>query len=344
MARIRVFLCTYRRPHLLRRALRSLLDQTFSDWVCEVRNDAPDDSSPAAIIREAADPRLHYLQHKTNLGGVRLFNEVFSEQAEPFVALLEDDNWWEPQFLERMVAVLEQNPKVTLAWSNQKIWEESAAGDWSNTGRLARPASADPAPTLACWPHPFQCFGALHANGAMLLRTRPGKSYPTPLMEFGGTEGVRERSLPHPLIYVPEPLAVFSVTRVSHRSRDATTWATNQVLLAATFMKHVSASSSFWESLWRRAREASPRMTGSLLLAVHQDPTLRRYLVHAKPDDWRHLAVRSVQRPFVFLQLRRARKRAPAMWDFLDTHTASRAVEHAANPGPTGSPQLFLDR
>ena len=43
MTAIRVYLLTCRRPELLRRALRSLVAQTFTDWVCEVHNDAPDD-------------------------------------------------------------------------------------------------------------------------------------------------------------------------------------------------------------------------------------------------------------------------------------------------------------
>ena len=34
MALVRVYLGTYRRNNLLPRALNSLLNQTFSDWVC----------------------------------------------------------------------------------------------------------------------------------------------------------------------------------------------------------------------------------------------------------------------------------------------------------------------
>ena len=54
MASLRIFLLTYRRPALLRRALASLLAQTFTDWTCELHNDAPDDDAPRAILAAAS--------------------------------------------------------------------------------------------------------------------------------------------------------------------------------------------------------------------------------------------------------------------------------------------------
>jgi hypothetical protein len=329
MARVRVFVTTYRRAHLLGRALDSLLAQTFRDWVCEIRNDAPDDDAAAAVVRARPDPRLTYIQHRSNLGGALLFNEVFSDQRQPFVALLEDDNWWHPDFLARMVATLDAHPDITVAWSNQHIWREESDGQWSDTGRLVRPAQSGP-PVRIPWPQPAQCFGALHANGAMLLRTSAGKAYPTPPMELGGTEAVRERSFPHPLLYVPDPLAVFSLTLTTHRSTDLVNWSTNQVLLAATFLKHVRAGRAYWESLWARARRASPAMTGVLLLAIRQDPALRHHHAFARPADWRSFARQSLRRPIACWQLIRARRRAPDMWKFLDAQTAARCREMPA--------------
>ena len=333
MARVRVFVSTYRRSYLLRRALDSLRAQTLSDWVCEVHNDAPDDLAPGDVVRALADPRLQYVHHAQNMGAVALFNEVFSSQAEPYVALLEDDNWWHPYFLARMVAVLDSNPDVTLGWSNQNIWEESSRGEWSDTGRLVRPASADRTPIRLHWPNPLQCFGALHSNGSLLLRSRPGRSFPTPKMELGGTEAVRERSFPHPLLYVPEPLAVFSVTQTTHRSQVPALWATNQVLLAATFLKHAGVPPDFWRQLWADARRSSPRMTGTLILATLQDPSLRHHRRHAEKGDWWRFILGCVRHPLIFVKLLRARSCSHEMWDFLDVHTEMRAKERSGEAG-----------
>jgi hypothetical protein len=334
MPRVRVFLCTYRRPLLLKRALDSLLAQSFTDWICEVRNDAPDDTAPEAVVRAAGDPRLHYVQHASNLGGVALFNHVFSPQPEPYVALLEDDNWWHADFLARMVEALDAHPDVTLAWSNQNIWEEAANGTWSDTGRLVRAGSSDYAPFRCHWPHAIQCFGALHANGAMLLRTRRDQSFPTPSMEFGGTEAVRERSIPHPLLFVPEPLAVIAFTQSTHRSKNAAIWAVNQVLLSATFLKHAKIDASFRVQLWADARNTSPRMTDTLMLATLQDRSVLHHLSHATLGDWWHLLLHSVRHPVVLLRILRSRTLRPEIWNFLDLHSAARTKERSSEAGP----------
>lgn len=330
---VRVFVPTYRRPHLLPRALRSLQAQTHADWVAEVHNDAPDDPAPAEVVRSFGDPRILYVCHERNIGGTALFNLAFGPHPEPFVAVLEDDNWWQASFLERMIGALRANRDITVAWANQAVWEETAGGEWRDTRRFVRPIVTDSAPTRVTWGHPAQCFGGLHAHGTVMIRTHSGHSYPTPPMDLGSVEAVRERAYPHPLLYISEPLGVFGATVTTHRSRDRLVWATHQVLLAASFLKHVHATRGYWEKLWQRARASSPRMTSTLLLATRQDPTLRCHLTHAVPDDWRYLAVRTARRPLVFLQLLRARRRAPAIWDHLDAHTADRARE-AATAGP----------
>ena len=46
LADVRVYLFTYRRNHLLPRALRSLVAQTHTNWVCELHNDDPADPFP----------------------------------------------------------------------------------------------------------------------------------------------------------------------------------------------------------------------------------------------------------------------------------------------------------
>lgn len=329
-ATVKVFVPTYRRSHLLTRALRSLIAQTHSRWSAEVHNDDPADPEPAAIVAALGDPRIRCVTHERTLGATTVFNLVFDTRSEPFVALLEDDNWWYPEFLERMLAALAASPSMTIAWANQQIWEELPDGAWRDTGRLVHPVPADPAPMRFAFPHPLQCFGALHANGTVLVRTRPDRGFATPPMDLGGTEAVRERAFPHPLLYVPQPLGVFAATRSSSRTRDPLVWSTLQVLLSATFLRHAPLAPAELDALWREARAVRPRMTPTLLLATRQDPSLRRHAARATPEDWRHLALRAARRPLLFIRLLRSRRRQPELWRFLDTHTAARANEARA--------------
>src|SRR5687768_5889252 len=167
MATVRIFIPTCGRPIMLRRALNSLIAQTFNDWTAEVHNDLPGDNEPGKIVADLKDSRIRLVEHSINLGGTATFNLFFSNTSEPFYSLLEDDNWWEPSFLEKMIGYIQSHPNVVVAWSNQRVAEESHDGSWTITDRTVRPAVAGSRPQLISWPQIDQLYGALHSQGAM---------------------------------------------------------------------------------------------------------------------------------------------------------------------------------
>ena len=88
---------------------------------------------------------------------------------ERYLSLLEDDNWWEPGFLQRMVAEMDARPELTVAWANMRKWEELVDGSWKSTGCTTwDEGDGDISPMH--WPHLRHVRGALHSQGAMLLR------------------------------------------------------------------------------------------------------------------------------------------------------------------------------
>src|SRR5690348_592267 len=136
MALVKVYLFYYRRPQTIERALRSLLAQTMVDWVCEFHNDDPSDNSPRELLKEICDARICYVPHRRNLGAVASFNLAWKPIAEPFMSILEDDNWWEPDFLQEMIEVMDTQPEVSLAWANMKVWRERAGNEWAPEGTI----------------------------------------------------------------------------------------------------------------------------------------------------------------------------------------------------------------
>jgi glycosyltransferase involved in cell wall biosynthesis len=164
MAICRVYLPTFRRPQLLQRAVDSLLQQTFQDWVCELHNDDPRDPYPAELIHRLGDERIIVVNHSENLGAVRTFNLFFRSIAEPFFSLLEDDNWWEPEFLQTMVSLMSVHSAVQISWANMLCWNEEANGSWSDTGRNIWDVDWTE-PRLMDWPDARQMQGALHSQG-----------------------------------------------------------------------------------------------------------------------------------------------------------------------------------
>jgi glycosyltransferase involved in cell wall biosynthesis len=326
-ASVRVYVPTYRRHVLLQRALESLRAQTFADWVCEVHNDDPKDRVPAKLVKRLGDSRIQLCNHERNLGACATFNLFYRPTPETFYCLLEDDNWWEPKFLEAMLRAMESHPSVTMAWCNQKVWEELPDGSWRDTGELANPDEKTGS-RLVEFGDARQIMGALHANGAMILRSRPGETYATPSgWPFAGMEAFRDRMIPHPILYVNQPLAIFSRTLQTNRSQSHSEWALVQTMLASTFLKCSHYSHTRLAQLFADARVKQPPVTNVLLLAGLVEPACRNLLWQAKTRDWLLLLRGLARRPNVLWRVIRSRWRHQDWWRLLDQYTAARFEE-----------------
>jgi hypothetical protein len=331
MASIRVILLTCRRPLLFRRALASLLAQTFEDWVCEVHNDAPDDDSPSRTLTEmvAGDPRFTYHKHIPAWGAVASFNHFFRGGPEAFVSLLEDDNWWEPNLLSSLHAELSARPSVNLAWANMRFWQERADGTWTDTGSTIWPIGG--LPKFFEWPVLIQAFGSLHSNGAMLFRT--SAEAPTTVPEatpFVIVESARERAVSGGFLLLPQVLANFALTLKTARSEDRALWVQSQLLIAASFFENVPLTSSAWDELWKLCRSAKPKRSGLLLMMALAGVKRREVTSRASIADLAEFACSFVGNMPANLRGLRFRKDHPALWAWLNANTAARTDEARA--------------
>jgi glycosyltransferase involved in cell wall biosynthesis len=334
MARLRIFLCTYRRPRLLRRALASLLAQTFADWTCELHNDAPGDDGPRVLLQELAggDPRFTYHAHERNWGAVVTFNHAYAGNREPYAALLEDDNWWEPDFLATALSALEARPEAALVWANMKVWQETADGAWLDTHETIWEVGSAALREFR-WPETFQAFDALHSQGAMVFRPGAFSASSVPLTTpLAIIEHLRERAARGPLLLLTTPLAHFARTLRTARSDDRDAWLQSKLLVAASFFDAVEVESAVLEKIWHRRRAQRPRDTGLLFLLAF---ALRRpRLLHpAKLNDALHFLLSSLRHPRSVWQGLHFRSAHPEVWSWLRSQssreTPDRPVAHA---------------
>ncbi|RWP49171.1 glycosyltransferase [Mesorhizobium sp.] len=83
-------------------AIRSVLAQTYQKWHCVIVDDASTDGSADHIRRllEAIDdPRFSLLARSQNGGQLESFRDGFAASDSPFVAFLDADDIWLPNFL-----------------------------------------------------------------------------------------------------------------------------------------------------------------------------------------------------------------------------------------------------
>jgi glycosyltransferase involved in cell wall biosynthesis len=99
---VSVIIPTFRRPELVRRAVRSALSQTLSAIEVIVVLDGPDEATRQAL-RSADDPRLRIRTLPTHLGPAAARNAGVDEARAPWIAFLDDDDEWLPDKLARQV-------------------------------------------------------------------------------------------------------------------------------------------------------------------------------------------------------------------------------------------------
>jgi glycosyltransferase involved in cell wall biosynthesis len=317
IAAVRVYLFTYRRNHLLPRALDSLIRQTHRNWICELHNDDPDDNFPAALVAEAADPRLIYVHHPRNLGPTASFNRAFQPVREPFVSLLEDDNWWEPQLLAKLLAAIAPHPDINVAWANSHLWRETETRQWLREGTIW-PVEGQEAVSIFAPPDPRQACRHIHSHGAMVLRVTPQTMVPCPSsMPIFAIEPIRERTYPGRLLLVREPLANFAITRETWRSETADENMQILVLLAMTMLSYCPRTPDFLRRIWNECRGARGHQQRALIVAGAMSGQLSRLLGVANVADLTLIVGWIVRHPLRFANLFAAKRRFPEVFAFL---------------------------
>ena len=110
---------TFRRPQLLRRAILSVLSQTYSHVRVCVLDNASNDETGAVVAHLARfDDRVHYHHHSQNIGSYNNFNFGIRQVETPFFSLLSDDDLLAPDFYEQAIKGFEHYPEamfVTMA-------------------------------------------------------------------------------------------------------------------------------------------------------------------------------------------------------------------------------------
>lgn len=111
-----VIVPTYNRPEMLKKAIQSILDQTFQDFEIIVVNDAGNDVTE--IIQSFDEgSRLICLAHEQNRGVASARNTGLLNTRGKFIAYLDDDDFYYPDHLKYLAEVL-NTEKYKVAYTN----------------------------------------------------------------------------------------------------------------------------------------------------------------------------------------------------------------------------------
>jgi glycosyltransferase involved in cell wall biosynthesis len=120
MPKVSVCIPTYNRANLLPYAVNSVLSQTYTDFELIICDDGSTDNT-SEIVGKWDDPRIRYIKQPVNGGRSRNMRSGFEAACGNYFIKFDDDDAITPEFLEKTVAVLDNEPSIDFVCTNHWI-------------------------------------------------------------------------------------------------------------------------------------------------------------------------------------------------------------------------------
>jgi glycosyltransferase involved in cell wall biosynthesis len=132
MPQISVIMCNFNKEKYVSEAIRSVLNQTLSDWELLIVDDGSTDNSVSIINSFKYDKRIKIIHNEKNRGKPWCLNLAVNESASPLIGILDSDDALFENALEEMVKVHNENPDAGMAYSQYENCDEKMS--FSSTG------------------------------------------------------------------------------------------------------------------------------------------------------------------------------------------------------------------
>jgi glycosyltransferase involved in cell wall biosynthesis len=123
-----VIIATCNRAHLVGRAIRSVLAQTYQAFEIIVVDDASTDETQSAV-EAFHDPRISYLKRETNGGVAAATNDGIRKAKGKYISFLGDDDEFLPEFLEETYRHFESGLQgIGFMWCGIQVVKAGSEG------------------------------------------------------------------------------------------------------------------------------------------------------------------------------------------------------------------------
>jgi glycosyltransferase involved in cell wall biosynthesis len=141
MPRVSVLLPNYNYARFLKERIRSILNQTWTDFELLYIDDASTDNSNAVAEQFSADPRVKLHPYSENSGGVysRRMHSIEMAQGD-WLWIAEADDSAHPRFLESLLALADEHPTAGILHCRMATMD--TAGRFIGVGWNAEPIAA----------------------------------------------------------------------------------------------------------------------------------------------------------------------------------------------------------
>lgn len=120
-----VIIPLYNKEKYIEKALKSILNQTFTDYEVLIINDCSTDKS-AEIASTFLSEKVQLIHHEKNSGLAASRNTGIKKARANYVTFLDADDVWKPHFLEKIFQLIETFSEARIFATNyEEIWDQT---------------------------------------------------------------------------------------------------------------------------------------------------------------------------------------------------------------------------
>jgi glycosyltransferase involved in cell wall biosynthesis len=168
LPKVAVITRTRNRPELLRRAILSLAEQTYNNYVHIVINDGGDPEQVESLVNRLDDKvrrRVQVIHNRQSYGLVATLNKAIRRSSSEYIAILDDDDTWHEDRLQKTIPFLDQSKKKAVIVKMDIVIEEMIEGKIKIVSQELHPQSGEGEVSLY-----RQCHQNYLSNGVITYR------------------------------------------------------------------------------------------------------------------------------------------------------------------------------
>ena len=126
--KVSVIMPCYNDGKYIMEAIQSVKEQTYSEWELIIVDDGSDDEDTIAILEQIDDTRIH-VYHTEHLRPAGARNYGIAHANGVYILPVDSDDKIEPSYIEKAVAIIENNPKIGVVYCKADLFGERT-GIW----------------------------------------------------------------------------------------------------------------------------------------------------------------------------------------------------------------------
>ena len=168
--KVSVLIPSFNHAAYIEEAIQSVLSQTFADFELLISDDCSKDGTQKVLQKYEKEPRVRIFYQEHHIGAVEQIHFLIEQASGTYIALLNSDDYWRADKLEKQVEYLEGHPE-TGACFTQAVFVDEFDNHLSKSDFELSEIFIQPNRTRAQWINYFFYRGNCLCHPSVLART-----------------------------------------------------------------------------------------------------------------------------------------------------------------------------